>query len=76
MQLLDMSTLSSEMQRPSAEKLWQMPAMAAVPIMPGLGPRSTPLEVQATSYLAESVRICSLSMSSKAGPSFTVSDTV
>lgn len=37
------------MQRPSAEKLWQHPAMEedVLPIIPGLEPRRTPLEVQA-----------------------------
>ena len=58
-----MSTFSSEIHRPSAEKLWQQPAMEeeVFPIFPGLDSRRTPLEVQAASYLAASVRIASLS---------------
>ena len=62
-QTLVISTFSSVMQRPSAEKLWQHPAMEEVvlPIMPALAPRCTPLEVQAASYLAASVRIVSFS---------------
>ena len=54
------------MQRPSAEKLWQHPAMEedVLPVMPGLEPRRTPLEVQAASYLAASVRMVSFSRAS------------
>ena len=61
-----MSTFSSVMQRPSAEKLWQHPAMEedVLPIIPGLEPRRTPLEVQAASYLAASVRMDSFSKTS------------
>ena len=65
-QALLRSTFSSVMHRPSAEKLWQHPAIEEVvfPIMPGRNPRLTPLEVQAASYLAASDRIASLSRSS------------
>ena len=59
-----MSTLSSDMQRPSAEKLWQMPQAIELPIVPFAARRSTPLDVQATSYLAASVSIVSFSMTS------------
>ena len=45
---------------PSAAKVWQIPQEAAFP-SPPLEARSTPLEVQATSYLAASVNIFSLS---------------
>ena len=48
------------MQRPSAEKLWQMPPEQALPNCPGRALRFTPLEVQAASYLAAPVRISSL----------------
>ena len=47
------------MHRPSAEKLWQMPAATVVPSAPGFAPRSEPLDVHATSYFALSVRISS-----------------
>lgn len=58
-----MSTFSSEIQRPSAEKLWQQPAMEedVLPIIPGREPRITPLDVQEASYFAASVRMVSLS---------------
>ena len=59
MQLLVISTLSSEMQRPSAEKLWQIPQLTALPKAPLTPSRCTPLEVQATSYFAASDRISS-----------------
>jgi hypothetical protein len=62
MQLLVISTFRSEMQRPSAEKLWQMPILTVLPVMPALEPLLEPLEVQATSYLAESERMVSLSI--------------
>ena len=65
-QLLVISTFSSEMQRPSAAKLWQMPHPTADPSIPACPSRSTPLEVQAASYLAESASIRSLSISSNA----------
>ena len=53
------------MHRPSAEKEWQHPAAMVDPIPLRRRPRSSPLEVQAASYLAASARIVSLSMSSK-----------
>ena len=54
------------MHLPSAEKVWQMPGARALP-MPLRAPlRVTPLEVQATSYLAASERIVSLSNKSVA----------
>ena len=37
------------MQRPSAEKLWQMPQAIELPTAPAFAARPTPLEVQATS---------------------------
>ena len=52
-------TLSREIQRPSAAKLWQMPPFVVLPIWPGFARRSTPLEVHATSYFAESAKISS-----------------
>lgn len=58
-------TLSNETQRPSAEKLWQMPGAEQEPSDPFAPARSLPLEVQATSYLAASARIVSLSQTSK-----------
>ena len=65
-QLLVINTFSRVMHRPSAEKLWQQPAIEEVvlPIIPGRALRLTPLEVQAASYLAASVRMASLSSSS------------
>ena len=63
-QRLVSSTFSREMQRPSAEKLWQIPGAQALPSIPFTPAREDPLEVQATSYFAESVRIRSLSISS------------
>ncbi|MNC06878.1 hypothetical protein D3C75_544040 [compost metagenome] len=50
------------MQRPSAAKLWQMPMLTALPRLPGCPERLAPLEVQATSYLAEAVKISSFSI--------------
>ena len=49
------------MHRPSAEKLWQIPDSTAFPMLPAFPFRPTPLEVQATSYLAPSVNIFSFS---------------
>ena len=61
-QLFVISTFNREMHRPSAEKLWQIPQAIALPIPPfSEAPRSTPLEVQATSYFAESDSIFSFS---------------
>lgn len=51
MQQLVMSTFRRETHRPSAEKVWQMPQLTALPIPWDPFSRSTPLEVQATSYL-------------------------
>ena len=53
------STFKRLTQRPSAEKAWQMPGALALPMLPALPCRSTPLEVQATSYLALSAKIVS-----------------
>lgn len=50
-----------ETQRPSAAKLWQMPQESVFPMPVPSPPRSTPLEVQATSYLAAADRMVSLS---------------
>lgn len=55
-QALLMSTFKSEMHRPSAAKLWQMPQLFALPILFFSPSRSTPLDVQATSYLAASAK--------------------
>ena len=53
---------SSETQRPSAVKLWQMPTPPTVlPIPPAVLCRTVPLEEHETSYLADSARILSLS---------------
>ncbi|MNP39954.1 hypothetical protein D3C76_1335510 [compost metagenome] len=53
------------MHRPSAAKLWQMPQATVLPTarLSPLAPlpRSTPLEEHDTSYLAESVKMVSLS---------------
>jgi len=57
-----MSTLSRDIHRPSLAKLWQIPAHTELPIEKDVPPeRSTPLEVQATSYLADDVRTDSFS---------------
>ena len=60
------STFKSVTHRPSAEKEWQQPAMEEVvlPMYPALAFRSPPLEVQAASYLAASVRMVSFSRTS------------
>ena len=63
-----MSTLSKVMQRPSAEKLWQMPAARVLPILPFCASRSMPEDVQATSYFAASASISSLSATSIVAP--------
>jgi len=62
MQLFDISTLSSVMQRPSAENEWQHPAGKTAPIPSAGAERLTPLEVQAASYLALSESIVNLSI--------------
>jgi hypothetical protein len=59
---LVISTLSSEMHRPSAEKLWHMPQDAALPRPLGPDFLLTPLEVHDTSYFAASVSIRSFSL--------------
>ena len=53
-------------QRPSAEKEWQHPATEedVLPMYPFFDVRSPPLEVQAASYLAASVKIVSFSRTS------------
>ena len=56
------SIFNKEIQRPSAEKEWQIPQERELPGPCPLPERSTPLEVQATSYLAASERIASFSM--------------
>ena len=68
MQQLLISTFSSVTHRPSAEKVWQQPAMEeeVLPMKPCRNPRRLPLEVQAASYLAASVRISSLLRTSMA----------
>lgn len=55
-------TFSSVMQRPSAVKLWQIPAADVLPSFPFCPARPTPDEVQATSYFAASARSSSLSV--------------
>ena len=72
MQALVIRTFKSEMQRPSPAKEWQMPQDTAEPICPFCAFRSTPLEVQATSYFAASERILSLSNKSMRKASFTI----
>ena len=49
------------MHLPSAEKLWHIPDFLQFPIPVPSPCLSTPLDVQATSYLAASLKICSLS---------------
>ena len=51
--------LSNETHLPSAEKVWQIPHAREFPIPLPLPLRSTPLEVQATSYFAASVSMAS-----------------
>ena len=66
MQQFVISTFSREIQRPSAEKEWQHPATEedVLPMYPCLDVRFPPLEVQAASYFAASVRIDSFSSTS------------
>jgi hypothetical protein len=52
------------MHLPSAAKLWHMPGRQALPIAPLIPDRFEPLEVQATSYFAESVKMLSFSIRS------------
>ena len=63
---LVISTFKRVTHRPSAEKEWQHPAIEEVvlPIYPALALRFPPLEVQAASYLAASVRMVSFSRTS------------
>lgn len=53
--------LSNEIHRPSAAKLWQIPASEVFPRLPAFPLLCTPLEVQATSYFAASVKIFNFS---------------
>src|ERR1035437_6186559 len=57
MQALVRRILSSEMQRPSAVQVWQMPLDVVLPRAPAFPERLLPLEEQETSYLALSARI-------------------
>lgn len=52
---------SSEIQRPSSAKLWQIPQPTAFPIPPFLDDREVPLDAQETSYLADSASIFNFS---------------
>jgi hypothetical protein len=54
---LVIKTFNSEIQRPSPEKLWQIPMETALPVAFDLPFLFTPEDVQATSYLAASARI-------------------
>src|SRR5512140_3055132 len=63
MQLLVISTLRRDTQRPSLVQVWHMPQEAALP-MPSLLRRKLPLEAQDTSYFAPSARIFNLSIMS------------
>ncbi len=60
MQWLVSIVFKSDTHRPSSVKLWQMPQPEALPVVPALLRRVTPLEAHETSYFADSVRICSL----------------
>jgi hypothetical protein len=53
--------LSSEMQRPSSAKLWQMPQAEALPMPPFELLRCVPLEAHDTSYFAAPANILSFS---------------
>jgi hypothetical protein len=53
--------LSSETQRPSSVKLWQIPQPAAEPMPLAVFLRVVPLDAQDTSYLAASAKVFSLS---------------
>lgn len=53
------------MHLPSAEKLWQIPASEVFPMLPAFPFLLTPLDVQATSYLAASVSIFNFSCTLK-----------
>ena len=61
MQTLVSMIFSSETQRPSAVKEWQMPHPAALPTPPARCLRVTPLEAHETSYLADSASTLSFS---------------
>jgi hypothetical protein len=56
-----MSTFKSEMQRPSEDQVWQMPALQALPSPPLGACRLEPLDEQDTSYLAAAERMFSFS---------------
>ena len=60
------------MHRPSAEKEWQQPAAMVEPSRPARPARSSPLEVQAASYLAASARMVSLSIRPMGSPSLEI----
>ena len=62
MQLLVIRIFNSEMQRPSAVKEWQIPALAAEPMLPFSPWRVEPEDEQDTSYLAASDNIVSFSI--------------
>ena len=66
MQQLVIKTFSSVTQRPSAEKEWQHPAREdeVLPMNPFFEVRVPPLDVQAASYFAASVRMVSFSKTS------------
>ena len=61
MQTLVSMIFSSETQRPSAVKEWQMPHPAVLPTSPGRLRRVTPLDAHETSYLADSASTLSFS---------------
>ena len=54
-------TFSKDIHRPSAAKLWHIPLAHVEPILPFSAFLSTPLDVHATSYLAESASIFNFS---------------
>jgi hypothetical protein len=64
LQALLNSTFNSEMQRPSALHVWQMPELCPHPIPPFGELRLEPLDEHETSYLAASPRMFSLSRKS------------
>ena len=62
--MLVYSTFKRETHLPSAVKVWQQPGAWQLPMEPAWPPRSLPLEVQATSYLALSASMASFSSNS------------
>jgi hypothetical protein len=58
-QQLESKTLSSEIQRPSSDQLWQIPGKLALPKPPLVFFRELPLDEQDTSYLAAAPNIFS-----------------